>query len=418
MRTCRALWTCAAFILLFAASAQAQPRSVQIRWDDTSRSLEIWVNCADDVCDGGEKIGGSGAYLFQVNEKDLVTLHMMATVEAGAAGDTRLDISYTIIGDDPTKAFQAALGKVFPSGAVDKTKKEATQVIEETLAVTDQLLPGGKLTTTFQRSVMKGEKSVPVSTKTLIFGIQDDYSWFVASFGIVASTAQDTRIDIVNTSKVISFVKDGAAKQAYEQKIVVRGTRDDVRPLQSVVSFLNFHLRGPAYASFGFRLDQQVFKEPLFGLMFMRKIGKVGLLFGGGIHLSEETEILADSGFSDGQTIDPTLGLTVGAIPSDDVYHVRYFFGFSAKYSETCHDAIDAPIADARGGVRRAHRHPDAGALGEPSRYDRRHRRCAWRGCRRGIRHRSGAPRNLRLQLERTGAPHRQARRVSAGVPQ
>lgn len=332
MRPFRAAWIFGILLILSASTAEAQPRNVQVRWDDTSRSLEIWVNCADEVCDGGQKIGGSDAYLFQLNQKDLVTLHMTATVEAGNAGDTRLDLSYTITGDDPTKAFQTALGKVFPSGPLDKTKKEATQIIEETLAVTDQLLPGGKLTATFQRSIMKNDKAVPVSTKTLIIGIEDDYPWFVASFGIVASTAQETRVDIVNTSNAISFVKDGATKQAYEQKIVLRGARDDLRPLQSVVSFLNFQLSGPVYASLGFRLDQQVFKEPLFGLMYFKKVSKVGLLFGGGIHLSEETEILGGSGFADGQTIDPTLGLTVGSIPTEDRYHVRYFFGFSAKY--------------------------------------------------------------------------------------
>jgi hypothetical protein len=322
-------WTA---ILLAAPAAFAEPRTIQVRWDDTTRSLEIWINCADEACEDGQKIGGSSAYLFRPNRTDLVTLHMTATVDAAVAADTRLDLSYTITGEDPTKNFQAAIGKAFPSGPVDKTKKEATQMIEETLAVTDPLLAGGKLTVTFQRSVVRNEKPVPVSTKTVVLGITDEYPWFVASFGIVGTTAKETRVDIVNTGTVINFVKDGAPKQAFQQRIVLRGAQDDLRPIQSVVSFLNFQVNGPVYASLGFRLDQQIFKEPLFGLMYFKKIGRVGLLMGGGIHLSEETEILEGSGFENGQTIDPTLGLTVGGIPVDDRYHPRLFFAFSAKY--------------------------------------------------------------------------------------
>lgn len=313
------------------AFARAEGRVVQIRWDDTGRSLEVWINCADEVCDDGEKLAGSKAYLFQLDQKDAVTLHMIATVPDERPDAVRLDISYTVIGDDPDKAAQAALGKAFPAGA-GKKGPEAATVIEETLPVTDRLLAGGKLTVTFERSLMKNDKPVPQSSKTLIFGIRDAYPWFAASYGIVATTGRETDVDIVNTGTVVTFTKDGKTQQALEQKLVVRGEDEDVRPVQSVVSFLNFRVGGPFYGSLGFRLDQQIFKEPLVGVSYMRRVRGIGLVVTTGVHLSEETEILRGSGFTSGQMIDPVLGLTASSIPTEDRYHLRWFIGFSARY--------------------------------------------------------------------------------------
>lgn len=119
------------------AFARADGRVVQIRWDDTGRSLEVWINCADEVCDDGEKLAGSKAYLFQLDQKDAVTLHMIATVPGETADAVRLDIGYTATGDDPDKAAQAALGKAFPAGA-GKKGPEAATVIEETLPVSEE----------------------------------------------------------------------------------------------------------------------------------------------------------------------------------------------------------------------------------------------------------------------------------------
>ena len=105
-----------------------------------------------------------------------------------------------------------------------------------------------------------------------------------------------------------------------------------LRPLQSVVSFLNFRIYNPIYLSLGFSLNQNIFTEPLIGLSYYLKVKNVGVVATTGIHFSKEVEIISSSGFSDGQTIDPTIGLTVEDIPTEENYHARFFFGFSFRF--------------------------------------------------------------------------------------
>lgn len=52
----------------------------------------------------------------------------------------------------------------------------------------------------------------------------------------------------------------------------------------------------------------------------------------GGVRFTKETEITPNSGCTDGQKLDPTIGLTVGDIPTMEKRHRRFFFGLSFDF--------------------------------------------------------------------------------------
>jgi hypothetical protein len=225
-------------------------------------------------------------------------------------------------------------------GAKAETKSGSQELGEETQivirALTDDLVAGGRLSATF--NVMRREtdpakkESVLETSGPLVFRVRSEVPWYTVSTGLVMTTAPEPVVAIVKTANVVTFQKDGKEQRAYEQKIVLRDADANVKPIQSAVSFLNFRLSGPIFASAGVQLNQKLFEEPLLGLTYRRPLGRLGLNFTCAAHLSRELEILSETGFDVKQAVDPTLSLTVDDIPTKRRYHVRPALGFSVDF--------------------------------------------------------------------------------------
>jgi hypothetical protein len=152
------------------------------------------------------------------------------------------------------------------------------------------------------------------------------------SIGLGVTRAPSPAVQIVRTSTVVPYVKDGKPQQAYQPAVHVKDAAPSLRPIDTGVAFVSFRAAGPAYVTLGLPANQSVFTEPLVGGSVRIPAGTLGLVFTAGIHFTRETEIVAASGFADGQLLDPTAGLTAGEIPVESVSHQRFFFAFSVSY--------------------------------------------------------------------------------------
>lgn len=294
-------------------SATEKGRDITIAWYDQDKKLGVIMD--------GEPIHEPYSYHLKLSKDDNVILFMQALwVET-----TKLQIEYSIAGVDAMAKFSKRAAEVFAKAP----SLESAETKEEYLPVTNDLLPGGLLIVNFKK-IMPNDKE---EIKIVKFRIKDEYPWFFSSAGIVFSQKNNPEVAIVKTDNKITFEKDGETQQAYEQILILENNdTSSLRPLQSVVSFLNFRIYNPIYLSLGFSLNQNIFTEPLIGLSYYLKVKNVGVVATTGIHFSKEVEIISSSGFSDGQTIDPTIGLTVEDIPTEENYHARFFFGFSFRF--------------------------------------------------------------------------------------
>jgi len=303
---------CVSLLSSINLSAKDQGRDIQIAWYDQDEKLAVIKD--------GEPIDEPYSYHFELSKDDKVIIYMEALW-----GETKkLQIEYTITGVDVNARFSKRAAEVFPIAS----GREAAETKKEIVPVTDDLLPGGLLTITFKKILPNDEEE----TKIVKFRIKDEYPWFFSSVGMIVTNAKDPEVAIVKTNKAITFEKDGEIQQAYEQIIVLKDNNNRFRPLQSVVSFLNFRVYNPIYISLGFSLNQKIFDEPMIGLSYYCKVKNVGLVATFGAHFSNEVEIISMSGFKENQSIDPTLGLTVEDIPKEEKYHTRLFFGFSLRF--------------------------------------------------------------------------------------
>lgn len=304
---------CVSLFSSVTLSAGEKGRDVQIAWYDQDNKLVVIKD--------GETIDEPYSYHFKLSKDDKVTLYM----EAFWVETKKLQIEYTITGLDVNVRFSKRAAEVFPKAPLTET----AEIKKETVPVTDDLLPGGLLTLTFKKILPNDEEE----TKIVKFRIKDEYPWFFSSVGMIVTNAIDPEVAIIKTNKVITFEKDGETQQVYEQMLVLKDNNTStLRPLQSAVSFLNFRVYNPIYISLGFSLNQMIFNEPMIGLSYYCKVKNVGLVATFGAHFSKEIEIIKMSGFKEGQSIDPTLGLTVEDIPIEEKYHYRLFFGFSLRF--------------------------------------------------------------------------------------
>jgi hypothetical protein len=305
------------FLSMFVSYGNAQA-------DNSSKGSDVVIKCEwqgkDEptliVTKHGEP--QASPYHVVLTKKDEVELQLETDIQA-----KKLEIEYTITGFDVNAHFSKVAGEVFPA-----SDEKAVGQRRKILAVTDDLLPGGLLTVTFKKTFADDSQD----TASFKFRIQDEYPWFFNSFGMVFSSAKEPEVAIVNTNEIITFEKDGKTQQAHQQVIVLKDNDSQFEPIQSVVTFLNFRIHQAAYASLGFQVNEKIFTEPMLGVAFYRKIKNVGFAIHGGVHFSKELEILRASGFEDGQKVDPTIGLTVDDIPTQEKYHSRFFLGISARY--------------------------------------------------------------------------------------
>jgi hypothetical protein len=304
-------------VLAFLASQNAlhasEARLVTILYDEADKLTVI--------IEGQEPIPSPRSYQFLLEKTDRVTLQLRAI---GAFTSLRID--YTITGTDVNARFRDVAQKIFsPQQAI----AESTRVQEETKAVNDDLLPGGRITVTFKRVSTDGTEE----SKDVQFRIKDEDPWFFPSAGLAFSTAKETEVAIVKTSNIVTVTIDGEERQVNEQQILLRNGDDSgLRPIQALISFLNFQIFKRFYGSLGFQLNGQIFQEPLLGGTYYFRHGPVGFAFTAGVHFSKEVEIVESSGFKSGQTVDPGINLTVDDIPIQERYKSRFFLAFSASF--------------------------------------------------------------------------------------
>lgn len=330
------------------AGAARRHRSVEIRWDfriDPPAQLEVWVNCEHSTANdlytctnaGATKVAAPASYTFRIEPSDQVAL-----VVISAKTDDPGSATYAITGTDLSEKDLDALKKMFGAEATGKAAGgnvtlSGTKLPEpkaDVKAVTDALIPGGKLTATLTlKKITAGKEDITKTSGPLTFLITSETPRMTASFGLGFSNAPNPSVVIAKTSTIVTFQKDGKTQQAYQQVIELQDADAGVKPIQSLVSFANFRLIGPLYASLGLQVNQKLFESPILGGTYRIPLGpRRGLNVTLGVHFSKETEIDPATGFAAGQIIDPTLGLTVADVHTRPVWHRRVGLGFTVDF--------------------------------------------------------------------------------------
>jgi len=265
----------------------------------------------------------SERYTYTIRRSDRITLIVISatTDDPGVATDaitgTNLDDKDL---DQLKKLFagDVGTGKGQPS-LIGPPSKNLPQPKADVTAVTDKLIAGGKLTVTF--NLKKSENGKDTITKTsgpVTFLIEAATPLFTVSFGLGFSNAPTPTVAIVKTPTIVTFEKDGETQQAFQQVVLLQDNDEHFQPIQSLMAFVNFRMRNQWYASVGVQVNQKVFESPLAGVTYRLPLGeRRGLNFTGGVHFSRELKIAPGSGWSDGQLVDPTIGLTVADIADD-----------------------------------------------------------------------------------------------------
>ena len=318
------------------AAATAHHRTVEVRWDFRQGSpdqLEVWIDCerpagADVLtCDDAKKIKSPDSYNMVFQPSDRIVFILISA----PADDEQGDIAFAVNGTDLNQKDLEALKKLFGATAAAKalTSEPPKLHLERPAIVikplSDDLIAGGKLTVNFtiKKKGAAGKETVTDTSGALTFRIEGAPPRFTVSYGIGLTTAATPTVALSRTSTIVSFQKDGKAQQAYQQVITMKDADVGAKPVQSLMTAANFHVAGPVYASVGVQVNEKLFEEPVVGGTYRHGVGRVGLNVTLGVHFSHETEIIPESGFSVGQTIDPTVGLTADDIPTRKAYHRR-----------------------------------------------------------------------------------------------
>lgn len=359
MRT-RFLTTAVSVLLLLlnvGRAAAGDNRSVEIRWDFTADSaqkhLEIWINCIHTTdmlsCSNKDvtKLSTPSAESFELKASDKVT--MVGIFEKDPKNS--VDIKATVTGKSLDDKDLDALKKLFgASAAADQTKaggktgnaELAGKPIEkdaQAKALADKLVPGGKLDVVFDLHVKddeakeaKDKDKVASTSGGIDFLIKSEPPRLTVSYGLGFSTAANPSVAITKTSTIVSFMKDGKPQQAYQQIVTLKDSDSTFQPIQSLVTFANFQIGGPVYASIGVPINNKIFESPIIGGTYRVGVAKVGLDLTIGVQFNHELQILQSSGFSDGQVLDPTLGVTADDIPTEKRWHRRFAMAFTIDF--------------------------------------------------------------------------------------
>jgi len=331
----------------------ARPRAVEIRWDfrfDSPGQLEIWVDCArqatDDVyvCPDANKIKAPASYSVRLKRTDVVTL-VVIWARTGETPDDPGFATYAITGTnlddkdlDALKKLFVADGSTTPKSAGTSTLQGQSTTVPDPEAaivpVTDDLIAGGKLTTTFlTKKAVDGKETTTKTSGPLSFIVESEPPRVNVSAGLGFSTAPTPALEIAKTSTIVTFDKDGKTQQAYKQIIQLQDGDESLKPIQSMMMLANFRLVGKVYASIGVQVNQKLFESPLVGGSYRLPLGgRLGLNFTGGIIFNRELMIDPRTGWGEGQVVDPTIGLTVGDIQTTHDWHVRPAAAFSIDF--------------------------------------------------------------------------------------
>ena len=340
---------CASAICLITDVAEAAPeRSVEIRWDFRATSpgqLEIWVDCARAPgteiysCDDNKKTKAPESYNFRLRRSDRVTLIVISkkTDDPGFP-------SYAVTGTNLDEKDLDALKKLFGAEAEAAEKiARAAEVVgilpppepkADVVAVTDDLIAGGKLTVTFAlKRTLDGKETTTRTSGALSFMVAAETPRFTVSFGLGFSTAPTPTVGIAKTSTVVTFEKDGQPQQAYQQIVQLQDNDESFKPIQSLMTFANFRLVDRFYATLGLQVNQKLFEAPLVAGTYRVPLGgRRGLNVSVGVLFSNELLIDPDTGWVDGQLVDPTLGLTVSDIQTTHDWRIRPALSISIDF--------------------------------------------------------------------------------------
>jgi hypothetical protein len=343
------------FTLLAATPVwAASGRQVEIRYDITlegQEALQVWIDCQHPATSStvsamesltrcetngsrpAKQLRGPQAFAFALSDRDRVTFVLLYKKTANVRAEIVYSVTGSGVSDKDIEAFKKIVGGDTRAAGV---RTEGAADAAEIVAMTDDTDIGQKVLATFalkeKQTNGTGSTEVPVVTRGPIAFRVAGAPRFKLSYGFVFSTAPEPSVAILKTSTIVNFEKDGQPQQAYEQVIALNDADATLQPIQSLVTMANFRLAGAIYGSVGFQVNQKIFEEPLLGLTLRHEVGRMGLNITGGVHFSHETAIRTDTGFAAGFRLDPTLGLTVDDIATEQRYRHRAFFACTVDF--------------------------------------------------------------------------------------
>ena len=151
--------------------------------------------------------------------------------------------------------------------------------------------------------------------------------WFFSSVGFAVTTGREGELALINTNKKIT--EDEESKTF--QRISIKNNGNDLKPIQSIVTFLNFRLSSSIYLSIGAPINNKIFDELMLGFSLFSRYKDIGFSVTAGVQFNKELEIAKSSGYEVDQYIDPSSGLTLDSIPTETKTKLRPFVGISFK---------------------------------------------------------------------------------------
>jgi hypothetical protein len=318
-------------------------RNVELRWDFDAapgRQFELWIDCqrgdsdAYSTCPSGQQYKGMEARAFELLKADRVLSYASA---ARSRADYAIEIQNAVTGTNVDDRAREALSKLLTPQDIKKAEGQGGrtpgELVEEVVFLSEKLLAGGKLTTTFvlKKKEVDG-KTVEGQSPAIPLGVRSEAPWFSMSYGIGLSTTRNSDVTVIKTNTLVTFEKDGKTQQAYQQQVHVTDATAKLRPIEAATVFVGFRLAGPTYALAGFSTTSSIFKEPMLGIGCRIPMGNMALMIGGGAHFTKEKTIVDGTNFSDGTKLDPALSLTSGDIPTEEKRRTRLFLGFGVEF--------------------------------------------------------------------------------------
>ena len=312
----------------------AEARVVEIQYDFTKVGGERLVvlvheKTEEDRAQGEvRRIAGLEAYGFVLRSTDRVVL------VARWSGDGTADVEYGVVeaegGVEAVETLKKLLDVGVSGGEAVGEALDTGPARSQLWPVGEDLSAGGRLTATY--TIANDGGTVTDGSGVLVFRVKEERPGFTISQGIVVTNASEPEVAIIKTSELVSFDKDGTPQRAYRQMILLRGVGNDLKPIQSMVTFFNFRLWRAFYISGGLQLNQKLFEEPILGVTWRHEVGDIGVNMTVGCLFSQEIGIVGSSGFAAGDKIDPTQGLTVDDIPTEVFRERRLAVGFSFDF--------------------------------------------------------------------------------------
>lgn len=308
-------------LLLYVSNTRAAD-SLKVFYDFKSNSLIVHED--ENILSGFE----SQLYKFNKNDKILISV-------SSQPGADSIIISYEITGTDPYESIKSDLSDTISGLGITNAKADSAKYVESidtsgtpteiktaSKAVTDNLFPGGNIKMSFKQV----KDSITIK-KEFMFSIVDENPWFFSSLGFAVSAGREGELALINTNKKISE----AEYSKTFQRINMKNNENDLKPIQSIITFLNFRLSSSIYFSIGAPINNKIFDELMLGLSIFSRYNDIGFSVTAGVQFNQELQIQNSSGYKVDQYVDPADGLTLDSIPTETKTKLRPFVGISFK---------------------------------------------------------------------------------------